>query len=268
MTPSQRMVLFDSMAVSDLMQLASSSSLLKELTNIYKDMVWRVDDFLATWFYASLKFRCILGFTGAIVSGSQVIRFLDRMEPAISSDLDILTRVGGVLSLVNYLEDEGYTRVQRKPGRKEDYPLLADVCALSSTTQFCKGGGKHGIVEIFDFEKKLGRTLQGVDRLKVQVVVVVQNPIQHILFSYHSTAVMNYICHDETVSIFPKPTFEKRVSYPSTRVDLGDDWNPAWKAKYEARGFRFDLESLDPELILGKRFVKDRYCWVLPHEGE
>ncbi|KAF6745502.1 hypothetical protein DFP72DRAFT_824352 [Ephemerocybe angulata] len=268
MKPSRRMHLFDSMAISDFVSLASASSLLKEITDIYKDTAWKIDDFFSMWFNTSLEFRCMLAFTGAIVSGSQAIRFLDRMEPAASSDLDILTRVGGVLSLVNYLEGQGYHRVEKKPGRKEDYPLLADIFALSSTAQFCKGGGKNGILEIFDFKKRLFRAIRGVDRLKVQISVVAQNPIHHMLFSYHSTAVMNYVSHDEAVSVFPLSTFVKRVSYPSTRLGLGREWNPSWKAKYEAKGFRFDIKSLRPAVVLGRRFVKDRCCWVLPHGGE
>ncbi|KAF6742483.1 hypothetical protein DFP72DRAFT_830471 [Ephemerocybe angulata] len=262
------MVLFDTIAITDLINLASSSSLLREIANIYKDMTWRIDVFLSTWFKTPLVFRSVLAFTGAVVSGSQAIQFLDRMEPAVSSDLDILTRIGGVLSLVNYLEEEGYRRVERDAGRQEEYPLLADVCALSSTAQFCRGGGKHGIVAIFDFEKEVPREIYGVNRLKVQVVAVVQNPIRHIMFSYHSTGVMNYISHDEAVSVFPISTFVDRVSYPSSRFDLGSDWNPAWKLKYEARGFHFDIESLNPMILLGKRFVKDQHCWVIPHEGK
>ncbi|KAF6755987.1 hypothetical protein DFP72DRAFT_306623 [Ephemerocybe angulata] len=246
----------------ELGRLGQTSNVLSEYVSIYTQEAWDINDFLGTWFSDPCVFRSALAYAGAVITGSQALRYLDRLHPSNSSDLDIVTRLGGAMTLCLYLQEQGYTRVARTFDRLDDYPLVTDLLSMASSKRFCSGGGSHGILGIFDFVKPhFQRRLEDLPNLKVQVIVVTQNPIEHIVLTYHSTLVMNYITHREAVSVFPASTFLDRVGYVSSRKKLGPGWDATWKRKYESRGFRFDTKSLHPKLQFGNRSTSDSLCW-------
>ena len=129
------------------------------------------------------------------MTGSQIIRFFDRLGPDITRDLDIVTRVGGVPHLVTYLEHEGYLRKPKKARDDgEEYPVITEAFGLASSRDFRRAGGKSGIVSVMDFVKTLeiGYDEDRFLHLKVQIIAVVQPPIEHIIFSFHSSTSLNY----------------------------------------------------------------------------
>lgn len=133
--------------------------------------------------------------TGAVVTGSQVIRFFDCQPPNPHSDLDVITQVSGVLDLCLFLETNRYSCLYRKNGPKngrgkpDDYPMLTSAFMLASSFQFLSGGGRTGIVEIIDFVKlRPSADWVGAEvSHKVQLIVVLQTPIEHIVFGFHSS---------------------------------------------------------------------------------
>ncbi|KAF6752406.1 hypothetical protein DFP72DRAFT_849880 [Ephemerocybe angulata] len=261
-----RIRLFDLLTRPELVRLSCTSSTVKEYVDIYSEDAWNISNFLDLWFDSPYEFRSYMALTGAVLTGSQAIRFFDRRQPDPSSDLDIVTRIGGTMSLCLYLEEQGYVRVARSREAEDEYPLLDDVLSLSSTKRFCSGSGGSGILGIFDFEKGSFPPFSNGSwqRVKVQVITVTQSPIWHIIHTFHSTLAMNYITYKEAVAVFPKATFLDRVAYPSSRKKFGEDWTPQWKTKYERRGFRFDTRSRKPALKLGDRSTKDKQCWRVP----
>lgn len=175
------------MSIRELMLLAKVSSSTRAAVLRYTTRAWDGSTFLRYWFPHAEGFRTKLAETGAIVTGSQMIRFFDRLPPLKDSDLDVLTRIGGLLPLAMYLEREGYVRVYRKPrvGRDDDYPLITEVFGVTSSPSFQRGGGKSGIIHVMDFEKDCCHESKG-KLLKVQVVVVAKPPIEHLL-GFHSS---------------------------------------------------------------------------------
>lgn len=183
--------LLDLLSPRDLGALSGVSFLVREDVERYKRRRWNVDDFLHPWFrHSSPEFRPHLAKAGAIVTGSQVLRFFNREPPDPTCDLDIITRVGGLMTLAMFLSNLGYVRLRRfkMPRSHEDYPLISSIFSLTSSHGFVNRTSKAGIIEIFDFynrfdapDSEFGRTV------KVQVIVVFQYPVEHILFGFHSS---------------------------------------------------------------------------------
>lgn len=188
-----RNIIFQMLSKVDLVFLSCASSMLLNSVRDYESQAWNLRTLFGYWFFRPLEFRINLAYCGAVVAGSQVLRFFNRLRPTMDSDLDIVTRVGGVAPLVSFLRAEGYTRVPRADTSHEnDYPVMTEIFGITSTSRFCRGGGKHGIIEILDFTReRFRRCKQGgtelVGFLKVQIIVVSQPPIEHILLTFHSS---------------------------------------------------------------------------------
>ncbi|TEB21626.1 hypothetical protein FA13DRAFT_1819394 [Coprinellus micaceus] len=256
--------LYDRLHWPDLTRLSAASRLLHHLVRSYKETIWNIDIFAAEWFDNPIEFRAILALTGALVAGSQVVQFFDGHQPLNGTPLDVVTRVGGVPGFIVFLEEEGYEKVPVGGEVNSDAEsTMASAFAMSSTIQFQERGRINGIVDVLEYVKPRipGRYAEVV---RIQIIVVTQNPVEHILMNYHSTGVMNFFSHSEAVSFFPATTFLSRLFLPSSRADLGYEWNPPWKWKYERRGFQVDAERVHPGLRLGLRTVKDKYSWVIP----
>ncbi|KAF5336601.1 hypothetical protein D9611_006612 [Ephemerocybe angulata] len=263
--PSITRRIFDAMSKPELVSLTLTSSKLRTVVTGYERQAWDIDTFLGLWFRNVVTFKAALAFAGAVVGGSQVVRFFERLPPNPRSDLDVITRVGGVFALSRLLESQGYSRIDRRPEQDEEYPLVTDILALTSSKSFCRGGGRDGIIQIFDFVKDLDAPLDDdTNSLKVQVIVVAQHPIHHIIHTFHSTLVMNFITHKEAVSLFPRSSFIDAVAYPNSKHRLGFGWNPHWKRKYEGRGYRVSIDDPQPKVSLGRRSAKDMHSWCIP----
>jgi hypothetical protein len=132
----------------------------------------------------------------------------------------------------------------------------------------------------------------------VQVIVVAQDPVKHICFTFHSSkcyssrgtrrkltpsppvylippvflieaGVMNFIGAREAVSVFPYSTVILRTFYPCSRTALGSDWMPKWASKYSKRGYRIDRKAVVPRTPTGVRHLTDHHSWIIKFdEGE
>ncbi|KAF6758167.1 hypothetical protein DFP72DRAFT_845134 [Ephemerocybe angulata] len=178
--------LFDALSPPDLGYLSCTSTTMSECVRSYREVAWDIVSFLSHWFIGApdvYAFLDVLELAGAVVSGSQILRFLDRDRPLVDSDLDVITRIGGALRLIDFLGSIGYTGVEVK----HEYPIDPSVFGISSTRSFAKGGGDQGILHVMDFVKPISR--HDCTSCKVQVVVVAQHPVEHIIHTYHSRTV-------------------------------------------------------------------------------
>ncbi|KAJ3530865.1 hypothetical protein NMY22_g8396 [Coprinellus aureogranulatus] len=257
-------VLFFFIPWPDLTRLSATSSALRKVVEEYRKRIWNVNHHLHPFVDHAPTFRSILAFSGALVTGWQVIRFFDRLPPSPTYGLDIVTRVGGVVPLVLFLESIAYKRVPENPCiSMESFPSMADVFQISSNTSFDSKGGATGIVAVLEYF----RVVQESDRdTKIRIFVVTQSPVEHMLLSYHSTGVMNFISHKEAVSLFPKTTFLDRVIIPCSRDDLGQFWNPIWAREFREKGFRVQTSHSRAPFSIGERTVKGNQSWVIDFE--
>lgn len=286
--------IFNYLSPHELNVLARCSKRLANEVNGYSMFAWNLEDFVQQWFHHTEELRATMAYTGAVISGSQIIQFFDRCRPIASSDLDILTRIGGIPALICFLESEGYSQVPR-PKTEQQYDALTDCLTVSSSDAFVLNrGGRHGILFVADFARTTRPPLrpghQEEETIKVQLIAVAQNPIEHLIYTYHSSmcitqnlqttigreqkvtlfsvaGVMNFMTHQEAISLFPKATFIDRTFYPCDGESLEHGWNPPWKTKYERRGFRIDARSRMPAIRLHPRFVKDYLSWCIEFKG-
>lgn len=182
--------IFSYLSACELNILSRCSKRLANEVSDYSMFAWNLDNFVRNWFHHTDDLRATMAYTGAVISGSQIIQFFDRCPPIASSDLDILTRIGGIPALICFLESEGYRQVPRKE-TEHQYNALADCLAVSSSTGFVDRGRRHGILFIADFERVAGPYLRpGLhekEKIKVQLIAVTQNPIEHLIYTYHSS---------------------------------------------------------------------------------
>lgn len=142
-----RNVLFDLLTKPELTFLSACSSLMRTVVSDYSSIIWSIDIFLSAWFRYPVGFRASLARGGAVMTGSQIIRFFDRQGPARERDLDVVTRVGGVPIISTFLEGEGYSRHPRRVSETgEEYPVITEAFGLASSRDFKRAGGKSGIV--------------------------------------------------------------------------------------------------------------------------
>lgn len=268
-------------ASPELEKLGTCCTLIRDVVLGYKKHAWNINDFFGYWFSDPDGFRGILAFTGGIVGGSQVLRFLERQGPNQKSDLDVITRLGGTFAIVRFLEGQGYKlHIGGQLTPDSNYSTAFHAFQLSSTAAFDAGGSKVGLIRVLDYLKPAGDHIAK----KVQIIVVAREPAEHIVMSYHSSkwsclvagrdltlctaGVMNFITHREAVSVFPRTTFLENTFWVCSRQDLGPNWDPSWAKKYIDRGYAIESRRATTSIPSTTRYLLDRFCWTLTFKGE
>ncbi|KDR72124.1 hypothetical protein GALMADRAFT_213556 [Galerina marginata CBS 339.88] len=234
------------------------------------NQAWNPCKVYEDWFAQSARqFRYQLHHTGAIVSGSIALQFFDRVQYP-NSDMDIFVRTGGAEYICQWILCEGY----RYGHDLSDtyYGQVVDA-ELKGANQKCvtnSSSFENAVLAVHNFTKLVGRRDGSVHLMTVQVIVVDVDPVEHVLFDFHSSAVMNFITSTEAVSIFPAATFLDRVSYICKIRAESIERCELWKSKYAKRGYRMvgaESFSESKSLPLGCRYISDRHCWVLRFMG-
>lgn len=263
----------------------------------YRVRTWKPTSVLSPFFADVRSFLLMLDKCDGVVSGSQVVRLLQRRAfPDTGSDLDIFLPRHGLLEMGRWLKRHGYT--YRSTGHKH---TLFDVEAIRSASVAigvnadgtdaypCSQEASHFATYHFN-RQVVVRTSSSyrVENYLVQLVVVEPGPVPYIISNFHSSAfetifvsriiltsnlcvagVMNWFTGKRVVSLFPKSTFVDRISYVTQdRTRTGEDWI----VKYRKRGFEIVVEGGVPskesdELDAWERHVGDAYTWVMPFDA-
>ncbi|KII87152.1 hypothetical protein PLICRDRAFT_176939 [Plicaturopsis crispa FD-325 SS-3] len=82
-----------------------------------------------------------------------------------------------------------------------------------------------------------------------------------------AAAVMNFFTWDRAVALFPRATFDDRLSF-ICRPPIGVEGEPSpWMTKWRRRGFEMigkDHPYLSGDLVTGQRSILDARSWVIP----
>jgi hypothetical protein len=172
--------------IISILRLKSVNFLLKCLVDGYCRCRWDIDSFLLNWFKNPMDFRAKLAQCDGIVSGSQVLQFLDRTH-YIDSDFDIFLRPEGALEMGRWLQTCGYVYLPSSSAALTfDYAFHLIIRHLLSQKLRHYGYTDKSIITIFNF-----RRLDVVGEIPknsglIQIVVVQRNPIKHVL-NFHSS---------------------------------------------------------------------------------
>lgn len=169
--------------INDLITLSYLSSWLRGVYKRYQSDVWNIDRFLGSWFPDASGFRRVMRSTGAVISGSQVLQFFDRVR-YIDSDLDIFLGVGGSMEMGRYFEKDGY----RFEGQSALYPCFTDflIRTLSRVDSFERFFENY-IVGVYNFSRFVVSSGNVARRMHVQMIVLKKEPIRQILCGFHSS---------------------------------------------------------------------------------
>ncbi|PPQ81904.1 LOW QUALITY PROTEIN: hypothetical protein CVT26_003944 [Gymnopilus dilepis] len=271
--------LFHTCDILSLIALSKTSRILGGFFAAYRQRVWDPDMHYKRWFYDVDYFKSLLRGCGAVVSGSFALQFFGRFFYP-SSDMDIFLRVAGAEDMCSWLLDEGYTYA----GDASQYNELGHNSLLHFPRAVMNKSSFHDpLLAVYAFHK-VKKQANGVeDELRVQVIVVDTDPIQHVLFDFHSiislvfvfdvdvtlAAVINFLTADEGYSVFPWATFVERISYVCRIRQESEARIEGWTKKYEGRGFLVSGggSSPNPTLVRGRRFVGDKFTWRISFKG-
>ncbi|PPQ65617.1 hypothetical protein CVT26_000559 [Gymnopilus dilepis] len=253
--------------ILSLLRFSRSSTCLRSIYFCYKETAWDPVKSYQRWFNHPAAFRRLLRRTNAVISGSFALQFFDRSYYP-DSDMDIYLRCAGAMDVCRWLTTEGYRYVKSDKSYKH-VPLqhqghIQKAVKNNSTLN-------RPLLGVYNFKKTLASSTGYIEQLLIQVIVVDIDPIEHILFGFHSTAVINFLTADDAISVFPRSTFIHRLSYISSTQLGNSNRFPTWRSKYERRGFTFMDGFSRPNnhfLVTGPRFVMDRFCWHIHFRNE
>lgn len=241
-----------------------TSRLLYRASKDFNRRSYNITNHLSHFFDNPSSFRNIQATTGAVISGSNAIQFLDRCFYD-GSDLDIFVDQFHALKVAKWLiKSEGYLY---KPFRGQDVDIgislmfteierdVINGCLLQSDEY--RGSG---VSAIFEFLKEGDK--------KVQLITTAVSPI-HCILSFHTTCVMNFITFEGACSLYPNATFNNRETITVGPVDkrVGRAL-----AKYAIRGwtvYASNFADADLRRVLffdKRRHVLDRYSWFIPFD--
>ncbi|KAH6893769.1 kinase-like domain-containing protein [Coprinopsis sp. MPI-PUGE-AT-0042] len=247
----------------DLVNLSATCFIIRRAIIGYQRSVWSVSSFLSFWFSNPVPFLIRMEGTGSVVSGSQAIRFFDRLPPNPRSDLDIFLRIAGLLPMGRFLALNGYEFSVNACPTPWGY-FETSAFRIAGSRKFDRARQGYNILGVFDFIKAATASEQS---LKVQLVVVNADPAEYIINSFHSTAVMNILTPHRAVSLFPNSTFLKRQSYICRKPLPYDE---RWLLKYTQRGFSLirEVDEIPQHLHVGLRHAADRFTWRIKQPDE
>ena len=142
----------------------------------YMSLEWNLRRHFMDWFRDDLQE--ILHKCGAVISGSQAIQFFDR-ERYPESDVDFFVRLGGADELVKWIVCQGYSITdfsKRYRGNLENKIQELSAKCTGNLTSF-----EHPILGVINLLKPR------VADKKVQVIIVDVDPIEHVLYGFHSS---------------------------------------------------------------------------------
>ncbi|KAK0202196.1 hypothetical protein DFS33DRAFT_1060586 [Desarmillaria ectypa] len=198
-----------------------------------------------------LEFRLIQAKTGALISGSTALQFLER-KAYRDSDLDIYTPFRYSMEVGEFSLRIGYQFCPRERQIKPFHEITEDINQEVAEDEIYTF---RGIVQVYDFYRN-GR--------KTQLLSAINSPIDNIL-AYHCTTVMNIVTATHAYSLCPRTTFYQRrglvISTNGSAQDSGHQ-------KYIDRGWElfsevtvFEVTSPHSELQANSlRWVGDKRC--------
>ncbi|KAI9057437.1 hypothetical protein FKP32DRAFT_1681576 [Trametes sanguinea] len=159
----------------------------------YMSRAWSIDKTLDRWFYRVKAFLAMLDQCDAIVSGSEAQQHFAQHQFR-GNDLDIYVPCHGLLQLGRWLRNEGY--IYQPSGGKHDFFDAAAVMFVAATASGRNPAGAHDFqtFTVFNFYRPRTHILRllDMDGVRIQLIAVRGDPIKFLLYSFHSTGVMNF----------------------------------------------------------------------------
>ena len=158
---------------------------------IYIASTWSLSPFFDNWFNTK-ELQQILHKCNAIISGSQALQFFSR-ERYPDCDTDFFVRLGGAKELISWLLCQGYIESEQNTDY-DDGNIFDDVMELSAKCIEDRSSCHHAVLGVYNFFRNKQAADGGTAKIyQVQVVVVDTDPIEHVLFDFHSSKFLSFL---------------------------------------------------------------------------
>ena len=279
--------ILDSASPGTLVRLSRTCRQAHDAIKPYIPRAFDIDRALRRFFDDPLAFRSLQAQTGTLISGSFALQFFARTFYC-NSDLDLYCNYGDREEVGLWLLDEGYAFVP-SPRQDPEFAVAVDQArTVMNTSLYAR---LRGVSAIYTFTKE-SESVPG-DILKVQIIVAHRSPME-IILNFHSSqsclytlsywcikltvltvlvaVVMNVIAYDRAYCLYPRATFEARLSLYLKTVEPRD---VQVIEKYRARGWDFvhDWPTLNPSTTMPydptivpmqPRWIGDKHTWSIP----
>ena len=278
-------VIFDNLPAKDLLRYAQVCHSAHDAVSSYLRRAFKLERLLSRYLSDKeiLELRCLQFSTGAIISGSTALQFLDRSFYP-DSDLDIYVQQDYTQEIASWLETIGYKMLPREGSTKTNLQhTMAEMAELSDVPMIPPSSNIYpGSFAILEFSR-------GYSENRVQLMITEGSPVASVLH-FHSSmfklfdsfylltpalaCVMNFITYEKAYALYPGATFSARkslvtsvISRPSHAHQHSTD---RALEKYKARGWQI-IRRMTKELITedsanfptGLRRVGDSKCWTM-----
>ncbi|KAF9011197.1 hypothetical protein BDQ17DRAFT_1272684 [Cyathus striatus] len=265
-------LIFSCLDYPDLIHISKTCRTARKAVSYFCLRAYNINKHLSHFFNDPIAFRNLQARTSSLISGSNVLQFLDRtyFEDA---DLDIFVHHIHSQEVGHWILAEGYefvptviqsARLDKSNPSFEDVEGFSDLIESGSTEDEISDYPLGSLVaNVFTFQKE--------DK-KVQLIGTIGSPMPCVL-AFHCTCVMNFFTHDRAYSLYPKATF---ISRKTVGVKARSKREKDGLKKYASRGWevitqecqirRSELKGL---FFLNKeRHPRDEYCWQVPFSIE
>lgn len=165
-----------------ILALSGTSRSIRGVVRLYYDATWSISRFLRSWFRNVVEFRIALHVCDALISGSQALHFFDRTYHE-ASDMDIFVRLGGAAKLCQTIIQQGY----KFQGPTSTYRRHPRSAVLNGKPFIPSKNPSNNIAAVYNFVRFVVDRHHVVYRKHVQIIMLCVDPIQHILFRFHSS---------------------------------------------------------------------------------
>ncbi|KAI0076957.1 hypothetical protein K474DRAFT_1707755 [Panus rudis PR-1116 ss-1] len=208
-----------------------------------------INKFLTRFFDDPLAFRSMQAETGALISGSMALQFLDRSFYP-ESDLDLYAEQKNSKQIEKWLIEAGYMFQPQK-----HQPPEFRVAILTNSLD-----------RLANYESDITGVDRWGDPPKVQLILTYLVPWA-VISEFHSTVVMNAISYRAAYSLYPLATFDERKALVNMYTDLDERKQEALE-KYKQRGwemieYRDERKYPEYTLLFGPRMLDDHRIWTM-----
>lgn len=177
--------------IKSVIRATTASLIVKGAMDFYSRTVWDIDIFFKKWFIRPLIFRLVMRECRAFVSGSQAVQFFGRTRYE-GSDLDIYCRGSSASAMIDWLILQGYKLdgsmpIYNRQDEEYDTDNEDDTSSMSIKSTRSSNLREDGILNVYTLNRFVGSQNGLTDHFKIQVMAIWMDPVEHVLFHFHSS---------------------------------------------------------------------------------
>ncbi|PPQ66502.1 LOW QUALITY PROTEIN: hypothetical protein CVT26_011190 [Gymnopilus dilepis] len=209
--------LLDHMLTKELHVLSKLNKRMRLIVQFYVQRKWSAVDFLHSFFHDPHHFLDFMKNHNVILFGAPVFQFFDRTWNDASHPLELCLHVESLQNLVDAMEYQHYEFRQETTGGASLEATIQQELQRTKVHKL-KSSGERNSSELDRSPWGPYLFTQG-DTKRLRIHIVRCDPYRHI-FTFYSSALMNFICWNCAVSLFPRSTFIKRRTFVTRQEDL------------------------------------------------